>query len=253
MEPSFSGARLKIERANQHINELDSSIQRFINTNPYSIIIEKDPNSGNNVLGFDATKPLPREVTATLGDAIHNLRAALDLAVWDAICCAGGTPTRDSCLPFGDTEDSLITAVNKRLKKIASKDICDLIIQGIKPYKGGNDALYGLHRLDIMDKHQKPIITIKVVRLDSVRARDSRNNVIDGCSFLVRGNGVLHAISGLGDLKIESYGKVALQVFFGNGLPYEGEPVIPTLKQLSELVSGIVDKFENLMVALSKP
>lgn len=242
----FDGAKLKVKRANQHINELNSVLQRFIDTNPYGVIIKKDPDSGSNTLAIDATKPIPEEITAILGDAIHNLRAALDLAVWDAIARAGGTPNRNSCLPFCETEERLIAKVKQGLEKIASRDICDLIIYGIKPYQGGDDFLYGLNRLDIIDKHRQPIITFKAMRLDGVRARDSRNNVIDGFSFQVSGDGVLNAISGLGDLTIESYGKPALQVFFSEGLIYKGKPVIPTLKQVSKLVSMTVDKLQNL-------
>jgi hypothetical protein len=41
------------------------------------------------------------------------------------------------------------------------------------------------------------------------------------------------------DLHNKRNGKAAVEICFGKGEPFENEPVVPTLIQLSELISGI--------------
>lgn len=250
MRNYFEDAKLKIEQGNRHINELDSFLKNYINTNPYRVVIEENPLSGLNTLGLDATKPIPNEVAAFLGDAIHNFRAALDHAVWGAIRCTGREPGRESGLPFSDSEKGMVAELNKRLRKVAGADICDLIARDIRPYKGGNETLYNLHHLDIIDKHRHSLVTFKVVQVDNVCARCSNGIVIKNQSFCVGGDGLLRGISGLGEVKIENYGDVTLQVVFGGGFPLEGEPVLPMLNRISKLVAATVSKFRKLGIAI---
>ena len=53
-------------------------------------------------------------------------------------------------------------------------EICDLIIDTIKPYRG-DDSLYGLHDLDIIDKHRRLIVALSVVAIE-IDAEDENGN-----------------------------------------------------------------------------
>ena len=73
----FKSARLKVERANKHILELNSVLQGFTNTDFYDLSTKKDPNTGHDVLQFRILKSIPEVMAPIIGDAIHNLRSAL--------------------------------------------------------------------------------------------------------------------------------------------------------------------------------
>jgi hypothetical protein len=44
MEPPFASSYLKIQRAKQHITDLNRQIAAFRDRNPYRLVIELDPN-----------------------------------------------------------------------------------------------------------------------------------------------------------------------------------------------------------------
>ncbi|MBR7540431.1 hypothetical protein KC221_30040, partial [Mycobacterium tuberculosis] len=49
---------------------------------------------------------LPETVSATIGDAIHNLRASLDLMAAD-MALRNGQSTKGLSFPFADSEEAL--------------------------------------------------------------------------------------------------------------------------------------------------
>jgi hypothetical protein len=73
--------RHKIERANKHIKDLDLVNRSFIDPEPYVVEPHYDPNWGDKgrtiyrVLGLPT---IPDDISLITGDAIHNLRSALD-------------------------------------------------------------------------------------------------------------------------------------------------------------------------------
>lgn len=251
MDNYFEGARLKVTRASHHITELNSILERFRQSDFYSLFIKKDLQTGQNILGFKTSKQLPLDIALVVGDVLHNLRAALDLAVWDSVIKAGGTPDHKTMLPFSKTKKGLESSVKNRLKKVASTDICDLIINDIRPYPGGDDALYALHRLDIIDKHQLIIPALKATEVRGVCAEGDRGTKIINQLYSIVGDGELCAIKTSENIKITNPGEAIFEIFFNQGLPYEGKPVMPTLKQFSGLVSITIDKFQNLSSSAS--
>ena len=68
----FSGPKLKIERANHHIQDLASSIDTFLKTDFYRLRIEVNAN-GDNILKLNIDHT-PIDFPLIIGDIIHNLR-----------------------------------------------------------------------------------------------------------------------------------------------------------------------------------
>jgi hypothetical protein len=64
----------------------------------------------------------------------------------------GGRPSRGTYFPIADSWKEFEAAGHKKVQG-ASKNAVELIRQ-IRPYKGGNNTLWRLHRLDIADKHR---------------------------------------------------------------------------------------------------
>jgi len=86
------GAWLKVRRANKHIADLHELLLAFSNSNFHSVRIVRE--SGTNFVHFDVdmTKFPLDDCALIMGDALHNLRSALDLLWYQAVQMCGGTP-----------------------------------------------------------------------------------------------------------------------------------------------------------------
>lgn len=87
----FEGSRLKIKRAKKHISDLQYYVDSFIKKQPYRIVTEQDPETSNLRWVIRVRKQLPNDIPAIIGDAIHNLRSALDLLACDLVRINGGS------------------------------------------------------------------------------------------------------------------------------------------------------------------
>ena len=129
----FCCSKLKVERANKHIGELQAVLNSFLKTNFYRLGIDKSPNDGTNVLRFELIGTLPSDVPLIIGDATHNLHTALDLMTWE-IESRVGKPDRSTKFPFYQTRRELVGAIENGDLKTAP-EISRIIIDDIKPYR----------------------------------------------------------------------------------------------------------------------
>jgi hypothetical protein len=240
----FEAPRLKIKQAQQHISDLDAGFTAFVKTDFYHLGIEEDVNSGDSLLKFEVVNPLSCDVPCVIGDAVHNLRSALDLLVNGIVREKLGTWER-IYFPIRDSREELVTALKSGKIRQASTALCDVIVDVVKPYKGGKDAILALHELDKADKHRLLLPIIQITRLQGIDAEDNNHNVFTNLTVTVVGNKPFFAIRTSSKLHIKNYGKPAFQVVFDKGLPMEGQPIAPTLHQFAEVVSGIIDTIER--------
>ena len=148
----FFNSKLKIERAKRHIRELSNEIVDYLKTKPFRIVVEKDTNSSNHLWTLRVRREVPCHLAVIIGDAIHNLRASLDLLASDLVSIAGGN-TNNVYFPFGDSPEGFEEMVKKRHLDRAGADIVE-VVRSFKPYNGGNELLRAIHDLDITDKHK---------------------------------------------------------------------------------------------------
>lgn len=253
MSAVFKGSRLKIKRANQHISELNNVLNAFVETDFYAFDFHKDEKvAGNQVLKFSLIKDIPCETSLIIGDAIHNMRSALDLAQCELVTHVGGAPTDYTKFIFRETRKELVDALNGGELKRAP-DMIDFIADVIKPYATGNNPLYALHTLDIADKH---LILLPVFSIGSVRINmDIKNFRTGGVGYIrdmlyvVDSGGEVHDLSIPDGFEYECEYQPAINVVFGKGQALAGEAIMPTLHQLSQLVSGILDALEKALLA----
>lgn len=241
----FTSAHLKIKRADKHIGDLESAFADFVKTEFYRFGVEKNPK-GEDVLSFEVTTPIPEDIPMIIGDALHNLRTALDHVAHQVVADSGATPSKNLYFPFAKGREELVAGLRDgEIEAAAGQTLIDLIVDTVRPYKGGNDALYALHKADIGDKHKIGVPTITIAALFDVEVK------VGGGTFHISRmevgeGGKLNAIaSAVHPIEIAKYGKAAFSVVFGKGQPFEGEAILPTLHQLSQLVSGVVETIEK--------
>ena len=151
--------KLKVERAKEHIRELGRSIQAFRDSNPYGFIIEDDLQTGDKVHRLEIRKETPDCFALLIGDAVHNLRSALDHLAWQLVIANGQVPISGP----GGTQFRIYNPSPKpkpmqgKIQGISAD--AQKLIDGIKPYRGGNDDLWALEQLDVIDKHKLLIVT----------------------------------------------------------------------------------------------
>ena len=251
MKPSFREAYLKIERANKHVHDLEGYVREFATSDHCTILIEHDPNGGDDTLKLESTQTIPEDFLLVLGDAIHNLRSALDYGmhaastVWD----------EHTKFPFrGETRDELIAAINGGLKQKAPKEVIDIIVDVIQPYKRGNGhALWCLHQLDIEDKHRLLIANTKLMFIQGVSCEDEAGQKFTIPDWLIVPNATpVRRLEGHRNIKITDKGKSALTIIFGDGMPLQGSAILPMLGQMTILVNHAVELMETAF-AIANP
>ena len=131
----LAGARLKIERAKHHLRVIDREILTFIESEPYRGVADVEPETGDEVYRIKIIKEIPPLWSTITGDAIHNMRAALDLVATAVVVANNGNGNK-AYFPFGNTPQHFAQKV-----KGASQAAVDLI-RKFKRYKGGTTALW---------------------------------------------------------------------------------------------------------------
>ena len=172
MTPIFHGARLKIERAKQHVRDLNA-ILAGINTNPHSVLVEANPDTGCDFLKFEPSEAVPEQFMCIAGGALHNLRTALDFVANDIEFSHTGKRTKHTKFPVSDTRDELVAAVNGGFKHKAPERIIHFIVDVVQPYEAGDGkAIWALHALDIEDKHKLLVPHVEFQWLRRIRYKD---------------------------------------------------------------------------------
>jgi hypothetical protein len=132
---ALEAAALKVERAKQHINELGRLTEAFFSEG-HGLRILSNPEATKRTLAVVSDKPIPPDFALIIGDAIHNLRSALDLATWEIISPLGPKNPNRVQFPFVKEADRLEGDLANREIKRASKKIVDAFRE-TKPYPRG--------------------------------------------------------------------------------------------------------------------
>lgn len=154
----FDNVWLKIDRAKEHVDDLESEIAAYFASGPYEVITDDDPQTGHRVLKIgEIRQPLPDRIRLLAGDAAHSLRAALDHFAYSAV----PNPTENTAFPIwrsirrSPVPSAQQLLANTRSKMHgASKDLTDAVAS-LQTYPGGNaQQIWAVDYLDITDKHR---------------------------------------------------------------------------------------------------
>jgi hypothetical protein len=169
----LSGVRLKLARANKHLNKLEAELKRFTTEDselPEVQIRSDGPWTCVDLLPFPKA-PSP-DLSLIAGDAIYNLRATLDYLIWQLILREGKRPGVRHAFPIYEKRPEFISQVEAPPKGRENRsplygipvsgDVWTIIEQA-QPYRRGQHPaplthpLAVLHRLSNIDKHHSPL------------------------------------------------------------------------------------------------
>jgi hypothetical protein len=246
MKNPFASAHLKLKRAKEHIDDLNAQIKEFIERSVYEISVQRDSKTGSESVKVSPSKPIPDDFALILGDALHNLKSALDFA-WYELTFADTPAKKRHGFPIYPSRTHLEDFLRYRKEQHSIYRLCDVLLRIIQPYTGGNgDSLFHLHSLDKIDKHMLLIPQVQIVRIDGLWAEDG-----DGEKFgikwrLVPSGGLVLNCGKHRNVKVIKKGQIAATIVFGKGTPMAGHLVIPVLHEFEIAVSSVLKSLDVL-------
>ncbi|MGO8802086.1 hypothetical protein [Candidatus Binatus sp.] len=230
--------RTKTHRAKKHIDDLAGELRSFLDLDPYRVHSYDDAETGDRVCQLVVAERFPYRALAIIGDAIHNLRSALDHLACELSTVSEGAIDEHTAFPIWRDIKTVAEAKAEIARKIpsASAEMIE-VIEELEPYQGGKgDILWRLHRLDILDKHRL-LITAAAIPYWSDVPRPIKLSP-RGCTF-EHGAELLRVPRVARDQTTMNMNpKFKFQVAFGEII--EGEPVIPALEKFLDAVNGVI-------------
>ncbi|HEY6764035.1 MAG TPA: hypothetical protein VI386_04635 [Candidatus Sulfotelmatobacter sp.] len=244
--PIYKGARLKVKRANEHISELTHIVERL--KKALLVTADIEPGTGCEFIKCDLAEIEYRafdDLPAVLGDAIHNLKCALDHAWYETV-------TR--IIPNGDWESTKFpayatakdveAALRNREIHVSAPNFFTLITTKIQPHDRGDFAIRTVHKLDIRDKHTLLIPVVQYTNITSIRVADQDGSVWPGQTYDANFP-FPHYLKFERGLHVKDPGRPSLEIMFKYG-DFEREArAVEALQLYSSHILMIVELLEQ--------
>jgi len=228
--------RVKVERAKKHLRDLAAEVLSLQHTT----ILTPDPNTSIaphpitllHPNKFQRVPTLSFDVLSMAGDVVHNLRSALDHLAYQLVLVGSpnATPTRRIEFPIAETETKYKTEKAGKVQGMRADAI--EAIDRLKPYKGGNDALWRIHELDNIDKHR----TLFTVAHDFLFT----SHWFDGAYLLKAENPHFAGV----EPSVEQDVQVEIERAVGQAEVTQANALLPSLHELVNFVEGLILGFK---------
>ena len=264
-KPDLASAWAKLERAKAHINALRAEIEKAGAPDPELIPLrrEYDAKEGTVVTRLDRVIQIRDNWPLLVGDAVHDLRCALDHMMWQLATVYFGrqpTPTEAKQIQYPEVRKLKDITGHRLLKYVQPADIERL--KSFQPYrrlrKGELHPLPKLIRLSNVDKHRRLHLLVVVPRSSPLTNRiDAYRDCIPAPRLMPDG-GYAHAQliapsrnPRAGDVILVAFVRptgpnpdveVDLRLLGFVGIGNLG-PVVPMLDAMAKYVTGVLNAF----------
>lgn len=156
MRSDLLHAQAAVDWAVAQLPIFEQRIGAWLEGRPYSTFREFDAERGKDAIKVKINNPLPLIINAEAGVIVHSIRSSLDLLTVTLAERNGHLAPKDTYFPICDNvaafQDTRSRGGAKKIARLSEAD--RLVIENLKPYRGGNDLLYSLHKMDVLRKHQ---------------------------------------------------------------------------------------------------
>jgi hypothetical protein len=261
-QPPFEAPRAKIIRAEHHINDLKDLCDDFFAKHYRVVVIDYTCPLPNGIRQREVRTvnkdPLPDRIPLIIGDAIHNLRSALDLLAFHLLRDSGRAEDK---IYFPIVRDKVGPKAAEDTIRSAGIDLAGAnvvaLFKSFEPYKGGHLQLWELHRVDIIDKHRLLLTTENFSQVSRLvlKELDPLNPFTPNYTFMGSNIGTIalpwsarplpswawfpglpHQVRDL---------SFTATIFFREG-PFARKPVLLTLNSLANNVLSVIESTEAL-------
>jgi hypothetical protein len=242
-KPDFSSAYLKLYRAKAHIEEFKTAASEFFAENPYVIFPEIDPVSKDHGFVIGNKRAFPIGLGLMVGDAIHNLRAALDHLI--AACArANGGDEKNTHFPIRKTKIDFEDGLKRDVLKPGAGRLAADLVRKVKPYRRGNGALFAIHHLDLADKHRL-LVPIKYTLHASITLEDADGAPTFDRTFssLDKKRRFIAIPAGMKDKLLPADTSTSSDIVFAPNLPRSGKPCVEELAEFFVATERVLSLF----------
>lgn len=240
----FGHAQLKLERSKKHIADVQERINRSSDAYPPSRKI--DGQTGEEFLYYALTdRTFKTDIALLAGDAIHNLRCALDFAWCGTIKeLSPESLSQWTHFPIPSSRQKLIGDLTKTGKISHNSPVFNFMVESVRSYRGRDADINAINTLDLNDKHILLLPVINCVRIDGVEFEDEGGRILHSLIATKRNTG--YRINIPAGSHIKNHGHATIRVVFPHETIREGLEVVPTLNRFYGKTRGIVRKLQRM-------
>lgn len=169
------GPKLKVARAIDHIGLL-SHLSAPLNRDLYEIkLLEDRPDPANRDfilyrLTFFPRRPIAENFALIIGDAVHNLRGALDHLAGGVLRSLSTDPPSKPFFPMHPDRERLIADRNLSALDAALPGAKELILNQLRPENGPDEKFWTFNTLDNADKHNLLVPNVSITDVRNIFA-----------------------------------------------------------------------------------
>jgi hypothetical protein len=184
MRDDLLEAEASVQWAEAQMGMVQAAFLEWQRSNPYKIVPERDAETGHDLAVAIRRVTFPLTVTAGVGSVINSCRTSLDLLAATLARRNGVKPTSKHHFPVRKLEGEFVNIMQDIEGKgwLTAPEIQK--IKALKPYKGGDDAIWPMHALDILRKHERLVSASADIR--AFQMLGSRNVAVGGESIIKR-------------------------------------------------------------------
>jgi hypothetical protein len=243
----YETARNKVAWADHHILQIEGRIDELRESLAVAAHVNSETGCEFIKCDFaDTTQgAFVDELALRLGDAIHNLKSALDHAWFQTVNRL--IPSKDwerARFPVYPTDKLLEAALQNLEINISAPNFYKFIIRDIQPYNGGNIAIRPIHELDIRDKHRLLIPVVHYSSIGDIYVKDQGGKIYKGFTWGTI-DALPHFVHFERGLHIEKPGQVSFEIMYEYGKAGHQTRMVDTLKFYSHHVLMIIELLEQ--------
>lgn len=145
----------KVTRAKEHVTNLERELRAFLDRSPYKVAAKDDQVTRKLVYYVTSAEATPECLPLIAGDAVQNLMSALDHLACQLVCSdTADKPPHPNRIYFPVADDFAKYELRKHERMEGAHPTTLDAIDALKPFKGGNDLLWTLYKLNNIDKHR---------------------------------------------------------------------------------------------------
>jgi hypothetical protein len=153
MTHPLDSAYLKLSRAAEHLKEIEAEARLFVTTNPYVPVPEYNFKTGQHAVVVRVLAEPPMHLGLLAGDALHNIRSALDHLTYQLAGLPSDRPRgKKTQYPIFTTPEAFDAMPDVYLDGVP--DVHRAAIRMAQPYDPRYRLLEPLARLSNRDKHR---------------------------------------------------------------------------------------------------